>query len=335
MSALAGLFVPGGHHYRTVADLIALLPRGMQHAATVAVRCVLRYQARNELEKLKPTDEDFAAESERMAREEAEENGIDYEGRRGYGPDFMQKGFKAIHIELGKLGVPLINRRSGIGMHGRRVIEVLPVLAGKKKRLAEPAAAGPPPGPPPGDRRDRRDTTTDAGSSSSLGSAPEETEAAREIASPELIARACKLVPKATPGRVIDAVARYGSVWLARVLDRVEERNRKPGNTPVRSWGFVLNTLANWKKEGGPPPADPAPAKATAHPGRRAAEEPPPAPMTAEELAELLELCRAGQRDVIKFSRNQLRKAVASGSVPAELVATIPAELLEPDPRAP
>jgi hypothetical protein len=90
-----------------------------------------------------------------------------------------------------------------------------------------------------------------------------------------LTARACRLVPKATPGRVLDAVGVYGAEWVSRALDRVAQRNGEPGKVPVRSWGFVLSTLGNWKSVDGPPPADP-PSVPKPEPPRRPKPEPAP-----------------------------------------------------------
>ena len=327
MTALAGISRKGGLLFRQVPDVIELLARSEQFLATVVIKCIQRFQVNGELATM-PTDEDFARESARMAQE----SGI--EGNRGVSPRSIQKGLHAVEVELGKLGVPLIRRTSGIGMHGRRRIEVLP-LAGQESSAE--ASADPPPGPPPEYRREIRETTTDGrSSSSSLRITPPTPEGTGELAPAELIARACKLVPKATPGRVIDAASVYGAEWVSRALDRVEERNRKPGNKEVRSWGFVLNTLANWRKEGGPPPDDPGPTPAAqARPAVGAAEEEPPRRLTAVELAELVARCQGDAGPLARIARVTLRNSVADGSVPSDLVATIPAELLEVTPRAP
>ena len=163
---LAGLFQPGGFTYRTIADVIALLPRGMQHAGTIAAKCVLRLHARGELDET-ATDAELARESERMAEELAAEHGVDLDGNRGWSASLIQKGLHAIHVELGKLGVPLIDRLSGIGMHGRRQIVIKP-LAGRGTPRTEAQATGPPPAPPP--EKKSETATTGAGSSSSFAS---------------------------------------------------------------------------------------------------------------------------------------------------------------------
>ena len=307
MSTLGALFQRGGQTYRTVPDLIDRLPKGLQHRATVAWKAIMRRLARGEL--------DERATTRAMAEES------------GWSESLIQSGLHALDVVLRDMGLtPLIER---IRAHGRRTIVPAPLAA---RGTAGPAADGPPPGPPP---EEREDTTTDAASTSSPQSTPEPPEMAGDYPPAELIDRACKLIPKATRGRVIDAAAVYGSEWVSRALDVVETRNRKPGNKRVESWGFVLSTLANWRKEGGPPPEVPPASPATATPATRRADEEPPRPLTAIELADLVEVCKSPVPRVARFSREQLRKAVADGAIPAELVATIPAELLEPDPRAP
>jgi len=58
-------------------------------------------------------------------------------------------------------------------------------------------------------------------------------------------------------------------------------------------------------------------------------EETAPRRLTAEEVAELVRQCQGGDRHVRRFSIALLRGGVASGEIPAELVAMIPRELLE------
>lgn len=308
MSALAGLFRPGGFTYRTVPDLIDLLPKGMQHAATVAWKCCMRFLARGELDE-RATDLKMAEDS-------------------GWSASLIQKGLHALDTVLPGLDAAtpdgarpeaLIERRRA---HGRRTIVPKP-LAGRGTPLSVPILA--PPAPPLPEKRERETATTDAGPSSSLESTAEKT-GSGEYPSPELIDRALKLVPKATVGRVVDAVATYGSEWLARVLDRIEQRNAKPGNRRVESWGFVLTTLGNWKKEGGPPPVAP-PLTAPVRPAPVASPEAPQR-LTAGELADLVAGCQTGPPAAVKLNRIALRRAVESGDVPPELVATIPPELL-------
>ncbi len=216
--------------WRKVPDAIDRLAKGDQHAATVAYRAYRRRERDGTLDET-ATDAALGEES-------------------GWSASLLQKGAHALDVLLGKLGCPLIGRRSGLGMHGRRQITLLP-LAGEGK--SEAADAGLPPGPP---SSETRDTTISGGSSSSSIPGPGPPLAAVD---PALVARACALIPKATPGRVVDAVANHDAEWVARALDRVEERNRQPGNKPVRSWGFVLGILSRWRKEGGPPPPDQAP----------------------------------------------------------------------------
>ena len=260
MSALSGLFVKGGHEWRPIAEVIALLPRGTQHAATVAMQCALRFELRSELKQLKPTDEDFADESERMAREQAEKHGIDYEGRRGYGPDFMQKGLHAIDVLLRALGLPLIDRKSGIGMHGRRVIEVLPVLRGKKDkegaegRAADDPAADPPPGPPPDPEKEEKEkkgettTTVLPRSSSSFAPLPEDGPGL-----PPGLLDAVGLVPGLSGELLRGWVLTFGPeltvrgvAWL-RVWLRHPDATKRPGHHGNAVW-WTEKAMLDWKR---------------------------------------------------------------------------------------
>jgi hypothetical protein len=231
----------------------------------------------------------------------------------------VQRGLYALDVVLGKIGLAVIKR---IPSHGRRLISFV-------RGFAARGQSAPPCTPPK-----TSETTTTRGPSSSLDSGEENPPESRVIVPPGLIDRAIRLIPTATEGRVIDVVAAYGADWVGRVLDLVEKRNGKPGMLPVRSWGFVLSTLKNWKREGGPPPLDPqpAPARAVARP----AKEEPPQCLTAASLADLLSECQSRYPTVARFARVCLSKALAEGAIPAELLATIPAELKEPTkPRAP
>src|SRR5262249_28154623 len=100
---------------------------------------------------------------------------------------------------------------------------------------------------------------------------------------------------------------------------------------PVRGLIFVLRTLENWRKEGGPP-ADPPPPPAAPRPAAPGPEE-PPRRLTAEELAELVEQCRGANRGLRKLGRITLKKALAAGANAEDLAATIPGELVEPHRR--
>jgi hypothetical protein len=302
MSSLAGHFKPGGFTYRTVPDVIDGLPKGLQHAATVVYRCIMRFLARGELDH-RATDKAMADDC-------------------GWSESFVQKGLHALHVVLGEMGTPAIDRERA---HGRRTIIPAP-LAGRGTAGPVPDAASPPRTPP----EERRDTTTGGASSSPPRIAPEDPGSRIGAIDPALVERACRLVPLATPGRVAEVVAKYGAEWVSRALDVVEKRNRKPGNKRVESWGFVLRTLKNWDKEGGPPP-DPAPTPTPTAPARKAAEGGPPHPLTAAEVADLVFACQSGPPSVTQRFRARLQLAVEEGSIPPELVATIPPELLPPE----
>ena len=129
------------------------------------------------------------------------------------------------------------------------------------------------------------------------------------------------------------AVGEYTAEWVSLALDRVEERNHEPGKKAVRSWGFVLGILQNRRQKGWTPPEakptprPPAPVKASAEPSFR------PPLLTAEQVAQ----CRQPGREA-RWARSGLRRAILDGQVPAELLSTIPAELLAgpevPAPRS-
>ena len=145
-----------------------------------------------------------------------------------------------------------------------------------------------------------------------------------------LVARACDLIPDATPERVGVTIAAYGAAWVGLALDQVEKRNRKPNMLPVRSWRFVTKIVENWRKEGGPPaPPSEAP---PAPPPRRPSPEPAaaPQPLTAEEVADLLARCASAERMTAHLGRVGLRIAMREGAIGPELLATIPGELLAP-----
>ena len=242
----------------------------------------------------------------------------------------VQRVLYALDVALGKLGIAIIRR---IRSHGRRLIEFIRGVAAK----GSTPSVSVPPAPPIKTSEKTSETTTTREPSSSPDSDGEKTGEGREIASPELIDRACNLIPEATPGKVADAVAVYGADWVSRALGIVEKRNAKSGKLPVKSWGFVLRILGEWKRLDGPPPpkptAPPIPARAKVEPPK----EETPYRLTAEEVAELVRRCQSSRpSDIPAMAGVQLRQALAEGGIPAELVATIPAELVNPPkPRAP
>jgi hypothetical protein len=312
MSSLAGLpdlFQRGGFTYRTVPDFIDRLPKGLQNAATVVWKCCMRFLASRELDE-RATDFRFAEDT-------------------GWSQSLIQKGlhtlehpFEIVETKEGperRELPPLIERQRA---HGRRTIIPKP-LAGRGTPLVEPS----PPAPP---LREIQETATTGGpSSSSPVSIPKEVEGPKPTAPPELVARACKLVPEATPDWVDAMVAVYTPEWFERALDQVEERNRKPHAKPVRKRKFVMDILEAWKVEGGPPRKIEAATVPLRPSLARAVEEPEP-PFAADQVAELVAACRQAERIPARMARVQLRVAVAKGLIAPELVATmIPPELLE------
>jgi hypothetical protein len=293
------VFKSGGHPYDVVDRLIDRLERGLQNAASRIFRFVVRHTLDGTLAVQKHTDAEISAET-------------------GLAPRTVQKGLNALDKQAAdQLGQPLINRQSGKGCHGRRTIA--PTVGLAAGREGRPSA---PPGPP---TEREEDTTIRARSSSSPGKEPEKGPNPADSAVAALIDRAMKLIPEATGGKVIDAVGLYGPDWVSRALDLAEARNKRPGKLPVQSWGFVLGTLKNWHREGGPPPpkaAAPAPAPRPAAP-----PEQPPRVLTADEVAALIGECRqAGYLG--RFARVRLSLALKSGEIPAESRSGIPADLL-------
>jgi hypothetical protein len=309
----AGLFRPRGDFYVTIPEILFeldsilpdLLPAKEIAAsinATIRVMGFLVRTARADALNELVTDRLIAAET-------------------GVSQRNVQRALYVLDVVLRKIGKPIIDRMRS---HGRRIISFV-------RGFAARGSVAPPQTP-----HKTSETTTTNGPSSSSGSAPEKPPEPRVIGPPELVARAMRLVLQATEGKVIDAVVVYGADWVSRALDVVEKRTKNRDNLAVKSWGFVLNTLKNWKREGGPPPVDPPPAPAPARAKTEPAKADPPQRLTPVEVAELLARCQSGNRVESNFARIQLRQALSEGSIDAEELGTMPSELKEPTkPRAP
>src|SRR5262249_32013384 len=143
----------------------------------------------------------------------------------------------------------------------------------------------------------------------------------------ELVKRAQELIPGTTSGQVAEALADgYTAAEIDRALDEVPEHNRKSGNLPVKGWGWIRRTLANFRKQGGAPPKREPPAPPP--PARKPAATPEPlAPVTREELADRGPSSRQ-EGYLGRFNRLRLGGAVRNGQVSPELLGTIPADLL-------
>jgi hypothetical protein len=142
------------------------------------------------------------------------------------------------------------------------------------------------------------------------------------------VKRAQELILGTTPGQVAEALADgYTPAEVDRALDEVPEHNRKPGNLPVKGWGWIRRTLANFRKQGGAPPKRPTSQPASAAP-KPAAEPPGPLPkLLPEELARLIE--QSGQPGTLgRLAASQIRRAVHDAQVSPELLGTIPPALL-------
>jgi hypothetical protein len=143
------------------------------------------------------------------------------------------------------------------------------------------------------------------------------------------VERAQQLIPGTSPGQVAEALAEgHTAAEIDRALDEVPVHNRRPGNLPIKSWGWIRRILANFRRQGGAPPKrenrPPAP------PARRpaTAEAAPQLKLLPEQLAALVEQTREGPAPLRKLAASQIRRAVHDGLVPAELMASIPAEIL-------
>jgi hypothetical protein len=311
----------GGLTYRTVPDIIDRLPRGLQNAATKVYKCSMRFLARCGLDPLQSTNPAMAAEM-------------------GMSVSSFKKGFRALRepyelvrdpeAEDGWRKEPLPPILESVRKHGRRKIQPGPESKlAKKGDSPVPKGAAPPPGPPPEKREDPETTTTGEPSSSSPESPPEKTAGPDPALVRALYERARQLLTDVSFGAVSDAVVVFTADSVRRMLDLVEKRNRKLGNVR-KPWGYGLGILKKKKCEGWPE-EDPEPAKAAAKEVRK---QEPLRRLTAEEVAELVILCKAPGPEA-RFARKGLVGSVKAGEIPPELVATIPADLLEPDPRAP
>jgi hypothetical protein len=244
---------------------------------------------------------------------------------RGWSRSFIQKGLHTLEHVL-----KMIHRAR---QHGRRIISFIWRL--RQRGTAggllppDPPSGSPsaPPQTPPEGSRQKQQTTTDGPSSSSPEKIPEKPPEPEDPTIAALCDRACKLVPEVTPGQVRSAIGEFSAAWVASALDRVEKVNRTPGRKQVTSWGFVLRILVNRRNEGWelpqpkPAPQQPAPVQAPAEPAPEAPK------LLPAELAELVE--QSKQRGVPgRLAATQIRMAASEGRIPAELMATIPAEIL-------
>jgi hypothetical protein len=304
----ADVFKPGGHPYDCVDRLIDKLERGLQWAAGKLMRYVVRHALDGTLETLKPTDAEIAAEM-------------------GIAERTVQKGLNALEVKAAEqLGQPLIERESGLGCHGRRTIK--PTVGLAPSRETRPPAPSPGQSPPQAPPEREKDTTTEGESSSSLETTPEQIPESAAPAPAELVKRARELIPGTTAGQVAEALAEgYTAAEVDRALDEVPEHNRKPGNLPVKGWGWIRRTLANFRKQGGAPPKrEPRP---PAPPAPKAPELEAPLPkLLPAELAALIAQTREGPAPLRRLAVGQIRRALHDGAIPAELIPTIPAAIL-------
>jgi hypothetical protein len=311
MSA-ATVFRPGGNLYDVIDRAIDLLPKHLRHAALTVFRFLVRTELLASLAAEKPTDADIAT-------------------AMGIAPRTVQKGLNALEAQAAKvpeIGRPLIERQSGLGCHGRRTITLTVGLAPSGSRRSAEASPPVPPQSPP--EREGNTTTEGTGgrSSSSPEKAPEETPEPTPPPPPELVKRAQELIPGTTPGQVTEALADgYTPAEVDRALDEVPEHNRKPGNLRVKGWGWIRRTLANFRKQGGAPPQrEPRP---PAPPARKAPEPEAPLPqLLPAELAALIAQAREGPIPLRRLAVGQIRRALHDGAIAAELIPTIPGEIL-------
>jgi hypothetical protein len=313
MVVAAGLFRPRGDFYVTIPEILfelhTILP-DLLPAEEVAASINATFRVTGFLVRMARADALNELVTDRLI---AAETGLSERN--------VQRGLYVLDVVFRKIGKPIIDR---MRIHGRRIISFVRGFAARGS-VASPQTP-----------LKTSETTTTSGPSSSSSSAPEKPPEPRVIVPPELVARAMRLVVQATEGKVIDAVAVYGADWVSRALDVVEKRTKNRDNLPVKSWGFVLNTLRNWKREGSAPPADPPAAPPPVEAKAKPSQEEPQEPVTAEGLAGIVAMCQSPTPAVSKLGRIQLQNDLAAGLIPAELLSTIPAELKEPTkPRAP
>lgn len=308
---LKGMFRPDGFPYFMVPEEIAQLPSYWRTAAMEVWTILVKY-----VHEWGELDDRLIT---RRIAEEIESSPRKIDGEiipRHRCESFVLKGLYALQEKA-----KVITR---VRKHGRRFIVFLGGLLGQERPAPVPKGERPSSSPST-PSEDLRNTSTRGGSSSSLGSVREGEEKPGEVPSAELVARACELIPEATPDWVAAMVAVYTSEWFGRALDQVEERNRKPHSNPVRKRKFVMDILAGWTKEGGPPRKLELPAAPPAAPRRTPAEPEPAHQLTAEELAELIGPARAPSGE---WARRAIRTALRDGGIAPDLAATIPPELL-------
>jgi len=160
-------------------------------------------------------------------------------------------------------------------------------------------------------------TSTSPESSSSLLTKGENINGKSEVVDC-LVASASRMFADVTDGKIAAAIGMHGLEWVRRAVGIAEQRRPAP-----KGWGFVIATLENFEREGGPGPNAPVPA---VRPVATPAPTPAPAPVIAEDfLDDLFALCRltgtTGEHARRTLRRGLDRDEITVDRVPSDILA--------------
>jgi hypothetical protein len=334
-------FKPNGDDYFSLPVHVVAGLEPFWRTAALEVGAALMILAREE-NNFDPTSREIAA---RLPSNRGQAEGSP-PGHRSI--SFVQKGLAILDGPVldddGKVVRPGLDLIDRVRRGGKRFITWVKGLKPRRGPKEKETSTGPPSTPPEQIKIQIQTTTTREPSSSSLAALPGN--------GPELPADlldAVGLVPDLSRERLLGWVrladpelARRVVAWLRAWLRHPRAENRPRGafwaEKALLRWKDGLDRgeltfadidqmIAAKERKWVPKPA--------AKPAAKPAEEPPPHRLTAEELADLVARCTAGDRSLMKYARVELRLALKGGKIDPELRETIPAELLEPDPRAP
>ena len=132
----------------------------------------------------------------------------------------------------------------------------------------------------------------------------------------DITAAAARIFDDASGAKVAEMIGWYGVEWVARAVAVAETRRPRP-----TTWGYVVATLKNFRRSGGPPPE--APTLPSAPEPRVIAPpavitEPAPSPVD-QVVTELVALCAlVGESG--RHARRTLHRAVERGEIGADQV---------------
>ena len=257
----AALFRPGGDLYDCVPRIIDQLPEGDQHAATKVFQFLMRMELDGLLDE-RITDR-FIADA------------------IGYSERFVQKGLHALQHKLAELGQAIIDRMPNQGAQDH-LLRPRPGPPARRPAQADTQSPSDSPrGIPDKDRDVDRQATVVVVRDHHPG---DESGRSRVRHS----GGACLWPdPRCDPGTGRRDDRHLRAEWVGRCWTR-----RRSGTT---SWaicrcgagGTCWGSLANWRREGGPPA--PTTEALPASPSRRPSPEPaaPPSRLTAEEVGRI------------------------------------------------